>query len=558
MPVKLNPQTNAGLPISIAVIVFLALCVAAAFLPILDAAWVYDDLNLLRPSPALKDLNGLIRSISTDLYTQSGSRLEASSYWRPLTMVSYWLDTRFGEAPGALHLGNLILQSLAAALLAVVIIQRYKSTIAGLITAFIAAAWWALHPMNVEVAAWISCRYDILTGIALLCLLVIPWRKGPLRAALFGLVFLAGLFSKEGFTAMAVIIFAMDFSEQRSVKEAFPRWIAIAIAFVIWTSLRAVIGIKGLDLPPVGSILVIIRNYFEAIFIYFWRAFTFPPLSISHPFTPENTWNLIAGVIIFSGLVAAALLWRPVEKNSAHKTQLNTSGTNPASSTKISRPLVVPVTIFLAGLVPMAGAMTMFSQAPERYFYIPSIGLALLIAALIQFAFSKANWIFLIALPSAFSILLIMGVIRLEQRLPDWKNDISLWSAALRVDPQDPQANYNLAIYDGQKGKSGQARTKLKIAAKGDPDSAAIACAYAWILLETNDDFGALREAKRATLLAPFQPNAWYYLAFALHKTGDIQGELEAWDELLKIAPDYPRAKETRDLLAREVKRRTD
>jgi hypothetical protein len=47
----------------------------------------------------------------------------------------------------------------------------------------VAAAWWAFHPQNVETVAWISCRYDLLCGVALLGLLALPWRPGARWAA---------------------------------------------------------------------------------------------------------------------------------------------------------------------------------------------------------------------------------------------------------------------------------------------------------------------------------------------------------------------------------------
>ena len=142
MPIKSfhgqGSQSNRRL--RIVVTIALALCVVAAFSPLINAGWVYDDINLVKPSPALVNLAGLGRAISTDLYSQAAPRLETSPYWRPLTMISYWLDTRFGKAPRILHIGNIILHAIATALLAFVIMRRHGG-IAGIIAAGLAAAW---------------------------------------------------------------------------------------------------------------------------------------------------------------------------------------------------------------------------------------------------------------------------------------------------------------------------------------------------------------------------------------------------------------------------------
>jgi hypothetical protein len=524
----LSLQPN--LRLRIAVVVVLVICVAIAYAPMLGAGWVYDDLNLVEPSPALKDLDGLGLSISTDLYRQAAPRLEASPYWRPLAMASFWFDTRFGPAPFALHLGNIVLQALATALLALVVMRRHGG-IAGIVAAAVVAAWWALHPENVEVAAWISCRYDLLCGVALLGLLALPWRPGPLRAALYGLIFLAGLLSKEGFGAMAAVVVAMDFADQRPVRAAVPRWVAVVLAVAIWWLLRAAIGILSPTPPTPDALLTMLRAYPESLAIYFWRVLVVPPLTISHPYTPGGVVELVAGIAIFAALIASALRWRQ---------------------------LAVPVTIFLAGFVLTVGAMTMFHETPERYLYIPSIGLALLVGELIALAISARYQLVRVIVPAVVVVATVLGLVRLEQRLPDWQSNDTLWTAALRVDPLDPQANFNQAIADGARGDWGSALKAIQAAAQGDPSSARIASAYAWVLIQTNDFAGAIREAERATVLAPSQPDGWYYLAFARHKLGDHRGELAAVDKLLQVAPDYPRAREMRDVAACEVSGRTD
>jgi tetratricopeptide (TPR) repeat protein len=512
------------------VIVALAICVLAAYAPLLGAGWVYDDVNLVEPSPALKDLSGLGRAISTDLYRQAAPRLEASPYWRPLAMASFWLDTRFGPAPLALHVGNIILQALATALLALVVMRRHGGA-AGIVAAAVAAAWWALHPENVEVVAWISCRYELLCGVALLCLLAVPWRPGPLRAALHGLIFLAGLLSKESFGAMAAVVVAMDFADRRPARAAAPRWVAVVLAVVIWMALRAAIGIQSLDLPTPEALSTMLRTYPETLAIYFWRALAVPPLTISHPYTPGGVFEVAAGVAIFAALVAAALRWRR---------------------------LAVPVVIFLAGFVLTVGAMTMFHDASERYLYLPSIGLALLVGELVALAMSARYRLVRVIVPSVVVVVAVLGLVRLEQRLPDWQSDDTLWAAALRVTPLDPQANFNEAIAAGHRGDWGSALQAIQAAARGDPSSARIASTYAWVLLRTNNFAGAAREAERATVLAPYQPDGWYYLAFARHKIGDHAGEFTAVDKLLQVSPDYPGARAMRDVAACEVSGRTD
>ena len=540
---KTNSNPSLGMQpnirLRVALVVVLALCAAAAYIPVLNAGWVYDDVNLVQPSPALKDLAGLGRAVSTDLYSQAAPRLEKSPYWRPFTMASFWLDTRFGDPPLVLHIGNILLHALITALLAFVLLRRHCGTskdstggvVAGIVAAASAAAWWAFHPQNVEPVAWISCRYDLLCCVALLCLLAVPWRPGPLRAALYGVIFLAGLLSKEGFGVIAAVVVAMDFADRRPAQAAAPRWVAVGLALVIWMALRAAVGIQSFDLPPIEVIPAILGNYLEVIAIYFGRAFAFQPLTISHPYVPGGALMVAAGAAIIAVLVVAAVRWRR---------------------------LAVPVMIFLVWFGPVAAAMVMFHVVPERYFYIPSIGLAMLVGELVALAMSARHRLVHVAVPAVIGVVIILGLVHLERRLPDWKSDDTLWRAAYRVNPLDSEANLYLAIAAGRRGDWGDALRSIETAARGDQSSGRIANTFSWVLIGMGNYAGAIREAERATALAPYQPNGWYYLAFARHKIGDHAGELAAIEKLLQIAPNYPGALEMREVAKCEVSGRTD
>ena len=507
---------------TIVVVTALGLCGAAVYLPVIPSGWVWDDVNLVQPSPALQDLSGLRRAVATDLYRQAAPRLEASPYWRPLALASFWLDTRVGTAPRALHVGNLVLHGLATALLGFVLLRRRSggSSVAGPV---LAATWWAFHPDNVETVAWISCRYELLCGVALLGLLALPWRAGMRRAALHGLLVLAGLLSKDGFGAMLIVVAAMDWAEHRAPASAAPRWIAIGVAVAAWWTARAALGLVGFDLPPLG---VLPGVFLDAVRIYFVRAIVPPPLTVGHPYVPGGALGIAIGGAVVIALVAAAV-WR--------------------------RRLATPIAVFLAGLVPAAVAMAKFAQVPERYFYAPSIGLAVLVGDLVAGGLGSRRGLVRRTVPAVVGLAVLVGVLRIELRLPDWRSDAAIFAAALRVDPEDAEANLSLAVAAGRRGDWSSALGALAVAQRTEPRSGRIATALAWALLRSGDVAGGQRQAKRATTMPPYQPDAWYYLAVARHQRGDHAGELAAIERLLELSPGYPRARGARAFAACEV-----
>jgi tetratricopeptide (TPR) repeat protein len=250
-----------------------------------------------------------------------------------------------------------------------------------------------------------------------------------------------------------------------------------------------------------------------------------------------------AGVVIFAALIVAAVLWR-----------------RPARSddTTSRRRLAVPAVIFLAGLFSAAGAMTMFGEVPERYLYVPSIGLALLVGELVALAMSARHRLVRIVVPAVVGVVIVMGLVQLEQRLPDWRSDDTLWTAALRVDPLDPLANHYRAIAAGRRGDWDDALRAIEIATRGNPDSGRFATTSAWVLLRTGNAAAAVREAERATTIAPYQPDAWFYMAAAQHELSDYAAELASLEKLLQIAPDYPGAREAYEVAACEASGRKD
>jgi len=504
------------------VVVALGLCSSAAYLPAMQSGWVWDDVNLVQPSPALQDLGGLRRAVATDLYRQAAPRLESSPYWRPLALASFWLDTRLGTAPRALHVGNIVLHGLATALLGLVLLRRRQDG-CSLIAPVLVATWWAFHPDNVETVAWISCRYELLCGVALLGLLALPWRPGLRRAALHGLLVLAGLLSKDGFGALLVVVAAMDWAERRAPAAAAPRWIAIGFAVAAWWTARTVLGLAGFDLPPLRVLPAV---FLDAVRIYVVRAIVPPPLSVGHPYAPGGAIGIAIGGAVVVALVAAAL-WR--------------------------RRLAVPIAVFLAGLVPAAVAIAKFAQVPERYFYAPSIGLAVLVGDLLAVCLRSQRWLVRLSALVAVGLAMLVGLLRLEMRLADWRSDDAIFAAALRVNPEDAEANLSVGIAAGHRGDWDEALHALVIAQRTEPRSGRIATALAWALLRSGDIAGGLRQAERATTMPPYQPDAWYYLALARHQTGDHAGELSAIERLLELSPEYPRARGSRALAACEV-----
>jgi tetratricopeptide (TPR) repeat protein len=329
---------------------------------------------------------------------------------------------------------------------------------------------------------------------------------------------------------MAAAVVAADWAERRPLGAAAPRWAAIALAFLAYWGARAALGIHHFDLPPLALVPGLLARYFDAVRIYAVRAWLPLPLTVGHPYAP-NVLGVAIGAVVFSGLIALAA-WR--------------------------RRLAVPVTIFLVGLVPIGLAIARLGDSSERYFYLPAIGLALLLGEILA-ACAAAPWRALrVASPTAVCLVTLLGLFRLEARVPDWRADDTLFAAALRVNPEDAQANQYVGIAAIRRRDWDEACRALGVARKADPGSGRIAGAYAWALLQSGDAAAATRAAEDGVALEPFQVDTWWTLTLARHRAGDHRGELAAVEKLLELSPRHPGGREARARAECEVSGRTD
>lgn len=140
----------AGSHRSLVAAALLAALTFLAYLPALDAGFIWDDDNYVTANPNLGDGDGLRR-----IWLEP----RASPQFYPLTFTTFWVEHRlWGLDPFGYHLTNIALHAVAA-----VLFWRILLTL-GVPGAWLAAAVFALHPVHVESVAWVTERKNVLSG----------------------------------------------------------------------------------------------------------------------------------------------------------------------------------------------------------------------------------------------------------------------------------------------------------------------------------------------------------------------------------------------------------
>jgi tetratricopeptide (TPR) repeat protein len=125
--------------------------VFVAYQPVRRAGFIWDDDAYVQDNPLLRSGAGL---------RQIWLKPRASPQYYPLVFTSFWLEYQLWKLnPVGYHLTNLLLHGGAAVLLWR-LLRRLE-----LRGAWLAAALFALHPVQVESVAWITERKNVLCGV---------------------------------------------------------------------------------------------------------------------------------------------------------------------------------------------------------------------------------------------------------------------------------------------------------------------------------------------------------------------------------------------------------
>jgi tetratricopeptide (TPR) repeat protein len=277
-------------------------------------------------------------------------------YFQPLVWLSFELDcTLFGANAGAMHLENVLLHGIVAALLFLFLKRNTGRTWPSAAV----AALWAVHPLRVESIAWTVERKDVLSGVFFMLTLMAYARyvrqRSAGRYALMLAMFALALMSKVTMVSVPLILLTLNWwpfnriKDLRTLKTAAIESLSPLI-LTIPIALAALAGQKGAIAPLPMTTRLAAAAY--GVCAYLGKTILPAGLAIMYPYQEVGLAALGWAVL---ALAISAVVWQ----------------------FRTTRPyLLTGWGWYLFALAPVSGVVqTGMQSIADRFTYIPSIGL---------------------------------------------------------------------------------------------------------------------------------------------------------------------------------------
>jgi len=485
---------------------------ALLYLPALDNGFTnWDDDRQVVANPVIRDLSpeglrNIFSSFTVSLY-------------QPLTSLVFAVQYRFFELdPRVYHTVNVLLH-LANILLVYVLVRSLSQRTA---IALIVAALFAIHPLQVEVVAWVSSLSILLSTLFYLGALIVYLtytKSGRLwRLAVVWGLFLLALLAKSSAATLPLVLVVIDLylgrrPARRVLLEKVP-FVLLSIVFgVIAVYARG--GASHLqDFALRYSLLERVCIVSYSCLWYVGKLLWPANLSVFYPF-PSKPGGWLPILFYLAPLILAALavgIW------------FSGRGRRLLAFAAL---FMVASLVLVIQVVPISELMVC-----DRYAYVPCIGLFFLVGTLIVRIASRGRAWKTMTLVSLAVVAGLLGHATFE-RIEVWKDSLTLWNDVLSRRTDLWVAYLNRGLARAEAGRHAEAIADLDAALRLNPNSDLALNNRAGCHAYLGDWQAALRDFDGAILLKP-KPDYLINRGIARRKMGNPAGAIEDFTAVIE------------------------
>ena len=433
-----------------------------------------------------------------------------------MTFTMWWLEWRlWANNPLGYHLVNVLLHALSAVLLWRVLLRL---NIPG---ALLAAALFALHPVNVESVAWIS------EGKNTLCMFfyvgtLLSWLKfeDSGRRRWYGLAlagFALALFSKTAVAPLPLVLLGMAWWRRgvvgwKDVRRVVPFFVIVAALcpVTVWFHYHRAIGHVVVRTDGFWSRLA---GAGWAVWFYLYKAVLPVNLAFVYPRWQIDARNVLTYIPLVLLAAAFVLCWR--------------------CRRRWGKGLFFGLAYFVVMLLPILGFLNIYfmrySLVADHWQYFAIIGPIALVTAIIRRPVVAA------------ALLLALGALTWKQ-CGTYANAETLWRTTLRRNPNCWMAHSNLGDVFSQQGRMDEAVTHLQRALELKPDLTEAHNNLGIALRQEGKVDEAIAQYQQALEIKPDYAEARFNLGNVLLQKGRVDEAITHYQQALEIKPDYAEA----------------
>ncbi len=455
--------------------------------------------------------------------------LDSPSQYFPFTYSTFRIEhALWGLNTTGYHWVNLLLH-VGSALLVWAVLARLR--VPG---AWLAAAIFALHPVQVESVAWITERKNVLMGFFFL-LTLLAWivfvdertRRPWLFYCLALVCYVLALSAKATACTLPAALFLILWLQKkpitmRRVIQILPfvvLGIGMGLLAVWWERYHQGTN-RGLFtfLSPIERILLASR----AIWFYLSKIFWPSNLTFIYPRWNISPANLIDYIWLVAGIAACVVIY--------------------FLRRYVGRGVEGAAAFFVATLSPVLGFVMLFTFrytfVADHYQYLACIGpIALASAGIVSLSDKFAQYRGVIV---SVAVLIVASLATLTWRQAATYTDIeTLWRTTLARNPECWMAQTNLGLVLLQKGEIDDGIAHYRSALQMQPDSWDAEYNLGTALLGKGQVDEAILHCEKAVAMRPTDPDAQVSLGDALFQKGRIDEAMAHYQKAITVHPDH-------------------
>jgi tetratricopeptide (TPR) repeat protein len=526
-----------------------ALAAFAVFAPTLRFGFVYDDATQILKNPWIWDVGYLGDLLTRSVWSFRDMR--PSNYYRPVQTLLYFIDAQlFGRHPFGFHLTNVVMHS-AVAVACLLLLRRITTPL----RALFAALLFAVHPAHVESVAWIAGSTDVNCAFLVL-LTLLAWRRAAevsgwaavRRHVAAGVLFLLALLAKEIAVVIPVLAFLLPPDAAPGANGAAPggseaardavggaprssagrpgggwrgaraRFVAASVlsfggglAACIALRLHALGTLKPIVERPemtsgevIGGGLAQLVRYLAVLF-FPWRLI--PDRVVPPTGGPLEPLALLGAALLIAACAGMVLLRRRVPR------------------------LAFGIALTVLPLLPVLRIdLFSYDHQPDRYLYLPSVGMAILVAEIGSAAMRRAAPVLArLAVPAAI-VLLAAGAARTLTAAEMWRDDLTLARAGMALSPASVSMRLVLISALDAAGRPEEALAAARAALDLHPDNLSLRSVLSGLegRLEADTPEDAIAIYRAALAADPARPHLWANLAASYVEAGEAAPAIES------------------------------